>query len=70
MQKATQAVSWCRYTPHFLIPASVSCEKRLCDSEMAAVSVSADGHFNIPEGTDTINSDSWRKWGVDTRSSI
>ena len=40
---------------------------------MAAVSVSADGHFNIPEGTITIvarnwegkGECSWRKWGVD-----
>ena len=40
--------------PHFLAPASTSRKKRLCGSEMAAVSVSADGHFNIPEGTTTI----------------
>ena len=41
---------------------------------MAAVSVSADGHFNIPDGTTTIVSrpeweeegeDSWEEWGVD-----
>ena len=43
----------------------------------AAVGVSADGHFNIPEGTTTIVSrpsweevgeDSWEEWGVDKKS--
>ena len=44
---------------------------------MAAVSVSADGHFNIPEGTTTIVSRppweqegecSWEEWGVDKQA--
>ena len=30
--------------------------------------VSADGHFNIPEGTASIESSSWRQWGVDKKA--
>lgn len=37
-------------------------------SGMATVSVSTDGHFNIPEGTTTIYYISWRTWGVDEKA--